>query len=142
MAVRAGLEGAEQPCMKGIMGTELLRQRAKTLRGRLLTRALEAHSLYTRSFGDDSFDPVELQTWHHNFPVHTLDVEPNVALKPKPELEPQSTVSDFLRDNDIKQQLLDAAMKSAPAHASKESGSSSGILSAGLLSKVPLGADC
>ena len=136
MAAEDGIEGIDSKGIKGWLGNELLLLRTRILRGRLLSRALEAHSRFTRQLGDDSFDPIELQTWHHNFRVHELEVIPTATLKDKPLLERQSTVTDFLRKNDIKQQLLDAAMKSVSSQGPHERGPSTGILSSMLLDKV------
>jgi len=121
------------------MDTNLMEMRASIVRLRIINITNEHHKEFLRFINEESYNPFKHKTWHHQFKVHDVDIQ-GKKLKGKPEMRRSLGVSEFIKKNDIKDQLVRAALeevaKSNEQLNQSADSSLKGVLSDSLIMKI------
>jgi hypothetical protein len=73
----------------------------------------DEHQKFLQSINESDFDPHYHKTWHHQFKVHDVDIVQPVPLPEKPTVKKYQSVSDFLKQHNVKDTLVRAALQAA-----------------------------
>ena len=92
---------------------QVMAQRSDILHERLITLTGEEHTKYLETIGEKDFDPYEHNTWHHLFKLHELDIANPIPLPERPSVTKCQSVSEFLKQHNVKDQLVREALESA-----------------------------
>ena len=96
-----------------MMPGDILDLRSSILRERLLNRTFKTHAEFLRQENQVHYDPIKEKTWHSQFHVNDLDIEPTVRLKePLIKEQPQS-VKEYIKKNDVNTQEIQKALNAA-----------------------------
>ena len=94
------------------MDAGLLDKRTEILKARLIQITAEHHKKFLETIGEKSYDPFKYKTWHHQFKVHALELDmAEKRLKEKPTMRRCQGVGEFLKQNNVKDQLIKAALE-------------------------------
>jgi len=86
----------------GVMKFEVIRQRVKILKERLMNYVLKKHEEFIKGNYYGSYDPKEKREWHALFKLHKISLDTTITLKEMPSPQKKETVNDYLQKNDIK----------------------------------------
>eukprot|EP00826_Nyctotherus_ovalis_P005376 TRINITY_DN11210_c0_g1_i7.p2 TRINITY_DN11210_c0_g1~~TRINITY_DN11210_c0_g1_i7.p2 ORF type:complete len:190 (+),score=42.09 TRINITY_DN11210_c0_g1_i7:835-1404(+) len=95
------------------MSCSLLRKRSEILDDRLRSFTFNEHSAFLLNHGHFSYNPVQAEAWHPQFPLNRVQAHGAVELKAVPCLRKRESVNEYVRKNEVKASAEDLKKCSA-----------------------------